>query len=77
MWRTQGHAPMKSVTAVFLAWVLAASAQQPPVPAAPQGVTKFQANTQLVVEDLILKDKIGNAITGLKPSDFIVTEDSR
>src|SRR5690242_19777216 len=74
---------MRPITATFLAWVLVLSAQQPapPKPQQPAPATtknfKFEASTQLVVEYLIMKDKSGNAITGLKPSDFIVTEDGK
>src|SRR5437763_9848810 len=74
---------MRSVTATFLAWVLVLSAQQPAAQQqetaapAPKGGAKFATSTQLVVEDLILKDKSGNAILGLKPSDFIVLEDGK
>src|SRR3954463_14305073 len=74
---------MRSVTATFLAWVLVLSAQQPAAQQqetaapAPKGGAKFSTSTQLVVEDLILKDKSGNAILGLKPSDFIVLEDGK
>jgi VWFA-related protein len=68
---------MRSTVATFLVWVLAVSAQQPqPAPTA-QKTIKFEANTQLVVEDIIIKDKSGNAITGLKPSDFTVLEDGK
>ena len=35
----------------------------------------FQANTQLVIETVVVKDKNGNPVTGLKASDFTVTED--
>ena len=38
---------------------------------------KFEASTQLVVEDLIIKDKSGNPVTGLKKSDFVVLEDGK
>jgi VWFA-related protein len=75
---------MKPITATLLAWVLIASAQPPapqqqPQPAAlPANKTvKFEATTQLVVEDLIIKDKTGNPITGLTAADFIVTEDGK
>jgi VWFA-related protein len=76
---------MKPITATLLAWVLIASAQ-PPAPqqqrqqptALPANKTvKFEATTQLVVEDLIIKDKSGNPITGLTAADFIVTEDGK
>ncbi len=70
---------MRLITAIFLAWVLTAAAQQPaPQPAAPAPkAVKFSTSTQLVVEDLIIKDKSGNPLTGLKVSDFIVTEDGK
>ncbi len=38
---------------------------------------KFEASTQLVVEDLIIKDKSGDPVTGLKKSDFVVLEDGK
>src|SRR5438270_9158827 len=73
---------MRSITAAFLAWVLVLSAQQPApqqeaTAPAPKGGVKFATSTQLVVEDLIMKDKSGNAILGLKPSDFVVLEDGK
>src|SRR5262249_45820941 len=66
---------MRPTVATFLVWVLAASAQQP-LPTASKTV-KFEANTQLVVEDIIIKDKSGKPVTGLKPSDFVVLEDGK
>src|SRR4051812_4684112 len=74
---------MRPITATFLACVLMASAQQPaqppaaPAPAPAKTGYKFEASTQLVVEDLILKDKSGKPITGLKTSDFVVSEDGK
>ena len=52
----------------------AAQAQQS---AAPRTPVKFTANTQLVVEDVILKDKSGQPITNLTVKDFVVTEDGK
>src|SRR5947209_4155804 len=46
--------------------------QQPP---APDGTVTFKANTQLVVETVIVKDKNGKAIEGLTAKDFVITED--
>src|SRR3954454_16211200 len=70
---------MRPIVAFFLTFAL--SAQQPapqsPAPAAPRGSIKFEASTQLVVEDIIVKDKSGNPITGLKASDFVVLEDGK
>lgn len=73
---------MRSITATLLAWVLIASAQPPapqqqPVALPANKTVKFEATTQLVVEDLIIKDKSGKPLTGLKASDFIVTEDGK
>jgi VWFA-related protein len=71
---------MRPIVATFLAWVMAVSAQQappPPQPAAAKGTIKFEASTQLVVEDIIIKDKTGSPITGLKASDFVVLEDGK
>src|SRR5579864_24751 len=39
------------------------------------GTTTFQANTQLVVETVSVKDKSGKAVEGLTAKDFTVTED--
>ena len=73
--------------AAFLVWVMAAGAQQTQAPSstpqnsralvASQGMTTFTTTRQLVVEDVIVKDKDGNPIQGLKASDFVVTEDGK
>src|SRR5437763_13220318 len=74
---------MRSITATFLTWVMFASAQQPapqaqpPAAETPKKNVTFSTSLQLVVEDIVLKDKSGNPITGLKPSDFTVTEDGK
>src|SRR5450759_3266194 len=68
-------------TSIALIFVLVAGAQQSvqtPVPA-PQttanGTVKFQANTQLVIETVTVKDKNGKPVEGLTAKDFTVTED--
>jgi VWFA-related protein len=38
---------------------------------------KFDISTQLVVEDIIIKDKSGNPVTGLTAKDFVVLEDGK
>jgi VWFA-related protein len=38
---------------------------------------KFDISTQLIVEDIIIKDKSGNPVTGLKKTDFVVLEDGK
>ena len=67
------------VAAVLLAWLLAASAQQPQRQNAPlvQQPYKFEATTQLVIVNVSAKDKNGNTIENLKASDFTVTEDGK
>jgi VWFA-related protein len=39
------------------------------------GAATFQANTQLVIETVTVKDKNGNPVEGLTANDFVVTED--
>ncbi|MGO9256704.1 MAG: VWA domain-containing protein [Bryobacteraceae bacterium] len=53
------------------------SGQQPQNGTATAKGYKFEASTQLVVEDLIIKDKSGNSVTGLKKTDFVVLEDGK
>jgi VWFA-related protein len=50
---------------------------QPPAGAASRTPVRFTANTQLVVEDVILKDKSGQPVTNLTAKDFVVTEDGK
>src|SRR5215471_7602611 len=49
------------------------------IPATPQqqekGIAKFSTTRQLVVVDVTAKDKSGKPIKGMKPSDFLITED--
>src|ERR1039458_6315433 len=45
--------------------------------AAAQTAVKFEATTQLVVVNISAKDKSGEAMIGLKASDFTVTEDGK
>jgi VWFA-related protein len=44
---------------------------------AAQTGAKFEATAQLVVVNISAKDKSGEAVTGLKASDFTVTEDGK
>jgi len=62
---------------VLLAAMMATAQQTPPAPAAQPagGIAKFQANTQLVIETVTVKDKNGKPIEGLTAKDFTVTED--
>jgi VWFA-related protein len=55
-----------------LSFPLAASAQQAPAPTGPTEV--IRSNNQLVVVDVVVQDKAGNPIHGLKPEDFHLSE---
>jgi VWFA-related protein len=77
---------LRSITAGLLVWAMVFAGQQPPPrpqPAQPQAgaaskaPVRFTANTQLVVEDVILKDKSGQPVTNLTARDFVVTEDGK
>ncbi len=73
---------MRPLTATFLCFLLAASAQQGPQTgtnstAAAKGTARFGASTQLVIEDVLVKGKDGRPVEGLKASDFTVTEDGK
>jgi VWFA-related protein len=76
---------MRAMIATLMSGLLVVSAQPPQTqeaaqtapPAAPKGVVKFGATTQLVVVDVTVKDKSGNPIKGLKPADFNITEDGK
>ena len=63
-------------------FVLVSAAQQPqrgatPTAASPQKQTPppIRVTTQLIVEEVAVKDKSGKPIEGLTPSDFVLTED--
>jgi VWFA-related protein len=58
------------VFVAFVSFVIAPQAQQPP-PAQPT----FRTGSLLIVETVTVKDKDGNAIEGLTPNDFTLTED--
>ncbi len=60
---------MRWMTVVLLLGTVAAAAQQ-----VDNGVVKFQASSQLVVEVVTVKDKSGKNIEGLTARDFTVTE---
>ena len=51
----------------------ATAAQTPQTTA--NGTVKFQANTQLVIETVTVKDKNGKPVEGLTAKDFTITED--
>jgi len=79
---------MRTITAILLVWMLAAPLQQfAQQPQGPQtgsnngsGTKTFNlgsVNTQLVVEDVMIKSKDGDPISGLKAGDFTVTEDGK
>lgn len=51
----------------------APTSEPPPAPNAQS--TVLRANAQLVIIDVVVRDKNGNLVSGLKPSDFVLAED--
>src|SRR5580704_13859186 len=79
------HSVKARLLRIFLVLPLIAAGQQGP--ARPQqvqsqvqpasGPAQFSASTNVVVEEVSVKDKDGKAIEGLKKEDFAVTEDNK
>ncbi len=68
---------MKAIIGTILAAQFTLAAQQTAPPAAPKSVAQFQTTTQLVVVNVAAKTRSGAPVTGLKASDFTVTEDGK
>ena len=68
---------MKALIGTILAAQLTLAAQQAAPPSTPKSVVQFQTTTQLVVVNVAAKTKSGAPVTGLKASDFTVTEDGK
>jgi VWFA-related protein len=68
---------MRALTAILLAWLMTPPVRAQQVEQATRGTARFGATAQLVVEDVIVKGKDGNPVTGLKASDFAITEDGK
>src|ERR1039458_3841146 len=70
---------MRNLWIVILVTLIAAGQQTPPAATVqPAGTTpKFSANSNLVIVDVTVKDKSGNAIDTLSQSDFVVLEDGK
>ncbi len=67
----------RMATAALLAWSAAANlmAQQPQTPA-PSGA-RLRVSTEIVLVNVVARDKRGNPIQDLKPGDFTVYEDGK
>ncbi|MBV8902996.1 MAG: VWA domain-containing protein, partial [Acidobacteriia bacterium] len=66
------------IATVFLLFISAFAQQSSPQALPPStGPARFGATTQLIVEDVIVRGKDGNPVTGLKASDFTITEDGK
>src|SRR5580704_15016468 len=60
----------------FALFIFIAAAQQPqPGTVPPQASGIIRVGTQLVVEEVTVKDKSGKPVEGLTANDFILTED--
>jgi VWFA-related protein len=68
---------MRALTAILLAWLMTPPVRAQQVEQATRGTARFGATAQLVVEDVIVKGKDGKPVTGLKASDFTITEDGK
>src|SRR5450759_3255489 len=71
---------MKAISMALIFALLAGAQQSVQTPVqtpqtAANGTVKFQANTQLVIETVTVKDKNGKPVEGLTAKDFTVTED--
>jgi VWFA-related protein len=66
---------MRQIISMFLCGQMALVAQQSPAPSSK--IARFETTSQLVVVNVVAKDKSGNPIEGLKASDFTVTEDGK
>jgi VWFA-related protein len=71
--RTMAHSLFWLLAPGF--WLLSAQQIGQNTPTPSSGAATFQANTQLVIETVTVKDKNGNPVEGLAANDFTVTED--
>ena len=67
----------EALAALLTAALLVAQNPRNPAAPAPKEPVKFTVTTQLVTINLSAKDKDGNRMTGLKPGDFILSEDGK
>src|SRR5260370_41226233 len=83
---TLGHSsPLRQMTAAVLAGALLMSAsaaqappqQSPPQQPAGQGSFKFRVESELVLVNVVARDKQGKPVTDLKAADFTVLEESK
>lgn len=61
--------------AVIYALLAAVGVQTPGL--APMADAQFKSESNLVILDVTVKDKAGNALTGLKKEDFVILEDGK
>ena len=62
-------------TVISASWLAAAQQVGTNATAGPSGDYTFKANSQLVIENIVTRDKNGNFIDGLTAKDFALSED--
>ena len=82
--RTPLHFPIRltllPIAAVICATTLVASpaaAPQAPAQAAPQKAPVFRSNVEMVTVNVVVRDKNGNVVKGLRREDFTLLEDGK
>ncbi len=68
---------MRTTLALLSIAAILSGQEGPPPPPPDEPIAKFATTTQLVIVNVAVTDKKGNAVEGLKASDFTVNEDGR
>src|SRR5689334_22327562 len=74
--RRVAHRTLPISAAAVLLLAAAPGAQAPATPQAPKAPT-FSASVETVYVNVIVRDKDGKPVRGLKAEDFVITEDGK